>query len=226
MVRAIAAGCIAIVVGSVNAPIEAAIITYTSDFIADGSRSHFNGFESIPVSGTQYTGGSGPYVEDTIAVEQINGDPPNDIWATYSFVGNAGSRAWYPNGGDHGYTTISLSGGGDFQSVGFNYNTGGGATLILFDLLENGSVVLSGTASLSRFATNYLGFSGGGFDLIRIRDNLTGGTSVTDGSYQALAIDNIETFDVSAVPEPASLTLFGLGAVGLIGFARRRRQAV
>lgn len=204
---------------------QAAIITHTSDFIADGSRTHFNGFESIPVSGSQYTGGSGPYVEDTIRVQQINGDAGNDIYALYTWAGNGGIRSWYPSGGDNGYTTISLVGGGDLQSVGFHYNSGGNATLILFDLLDDGFVVHSGAASLNRTVANYLGFSGGGFDLIRIRDNHGGGGAVTDGTFQALAIDNIETLDASAVPEPGSMALFGLGSLGIVA-ARRRRHPV
>lgn len=36
----------------------------------------------------------------------------------------------------------------------------------------------------------------------------------------------VETAEVSAVPEPGSLTLLGLGSLGLVGFARRRRNAV
>ena len=101
------------------------------------------------------------------------------------------------------------------------------SSLILYELLDNGSVVLSGTQSLSGSTDNYLGFSGGGFDTIRIRDNLGGGTSVTDGSVQALAIDNIETqgSSLAAVPELPSIAIWpvlGLIGIGLHGWKRRQ----
>ena len=65
---------------------------------------------------------------------------------------------------------------------------------------------------------NYLGFSNGGFDTIRLRDTTTGaGGTVTDGSFQALTIDNIET-----IPEPSLLMLLGISVAGLL--ARRKRR--
>jgi hypothetical protein len=208
---------------------QAAIITHFSDFIADGSRSHFNGFEAIPNNGSVYTGGNGPYTEDLISVAQINGDAPNDIYVGSGFWPGSQGRIWYPNGGDQGYTTISLAGGGDFDSVGFNYGTGwnGFSVTLLFELLDNGGVVMSGSAALSTSSANYLGFSGGGFDAIRLRDSISGGGMVTDGAIQALSIDGIETLDVSAVPEPSSIVLIGIGSIVTgLGAIRRRRQAV
>ncbi len=200
-------------------------IVHTTDFIADGTRTAFNGFEAAPVillygGFPFYAGGNGPYVEDGISVEQVNGDGPGSISMSASFPGSSG-RVWYPDGGDAGYTRITLSGGGAFQDVGFNYGSGGGASLILYELYSGGSLVLSGTSALG--GVSYLGFSGGGFDTILVRDNLTNtGGPVANGAYQALRIDSIETQGTAAVPDqPATLALTAMAAAGLLALRRR-----
>ena len=207
--------------------VHAGIVVHTTDFISNENRTHFNGFESIENNGVFYTG-SGPYTHDSIQVEQVN-PSGYGIWVTANFwSGFEGAFAWYPNAGDHGYSLISLVGGGDFDSVGFNIGTGFSAVVaFLYELLDDNIVVSSGSVSGT---SSYLGFSGGGFDSIRIRDSRTGGGSVTDHTYQAVAFDNIETFssalpptNISNVPEPASIAMFGIGALGLM-FARRRRS--
>lgn len=201
---------------------SAAILAHTTDFIADGTRTHFNGFDAIPTASARYTGGSGPYSEGGITVQQVDGDSGNDIWTGYTYWSGAVGKAWYPNGGDTGYSRITLSDGSDFADVGLNIGTGGRASLAVYELYNNGALVLAGTSSMS---SHYLGFSGGGFDTILIRDNYSGDNAgVMDQSYQTLAIDNIETQGSvgASVPEPASLALLGLGLSGLM-LARRRK---
>ena len=129
---------------------RAAIVVHTTDFIADANRSHFNGFESIPNDGLFFTGGSGPYTEDTIQVQQIN--PRLAIWVTSNWwTGSEGSFGWYPNGGNDGYTKISVAGGIDFQDVGFNFGSGNvDDTQILYELLRQWIGAIDGISLVNR----------------------------------------------------------------------------
>ncbi len=202
---------------------QALPVVQFSDFINDSLRSNFNGFESIPTDGTYYTGGNSAYTEDGITVKQINGDAGNDIWVTYNSTHQQGQRSWYPNGGDRGYTQISLNSGLNFEDVGMQIGSGfGQATNVFYELIDDGISILSGYFTPA--SNQYLGFSSGGFDKVLLSDcsncnSLT--TSVTDGHYQALALDSIEVS--GSVPEPTSLALL---AAGLVGLVWRKRKSV
>ena len=214
----IAAGALFSATGNV----QAAVTVHTTDFIPDGSRTGFNGFESIPNDGTFYTGGAGPYTEGGISVTQINGDSGNDIWVTYRPPGGEGAFGWYPNGGDGGYTRITLSGGGDFANVGMLVGSGYGGDAAnpgAFELWEGATLIDSGTFAHTT-AFHYLGFSGGGFDTILLRDGSSAFTFY-DGTTNAITVDGIEIS--RAVPEPETYAML-LAGLGLLGFAARRRK--
>jgi len=203
------------------APAQAATI-YLVDFIPDGSRSHFNSFEGIPNDGTHYTGGAGPYIEDGISVRQVNGNPGNDIWVGW-FTPD-GTKGWYPDGGDEGYTEITRSGGLDFFDVGFLRGTGFSSPATnFFELWNNGEMVLSGSVESPTGPTSaYLGFGGGGFDEIRLWATLG-----ANGGINAFAVDAIELGGQTGpgpvpVPDPgSSLLLLGMGLAGLRAWKNR-----
>ena len=46
-------------------------------------------------------------------------------------------------------------------------------------------------------------------------------TAIAGGAYHSLALTSDS---VAVVPEPSSIAMFGIGALGLFGYSRRRRQ--
>lgn len=203
---------------------HAAIVVHTTDFINNASRTNYNGFELIPNNGTFYTSnGSVPYTQDGVTVQQVGGGSGTNIWVT---LGDPDTNpGWYPNGGDNGFTKITRQGGGDFVSVGFLYafyasSKGDGAQ---FELLNDGVSVLSGAVVGSRGGpSNYLGFSGGGFDEIWVRSGFGSSGQIGNGAAQDLAIDTIELTGGAAVPEPGTLALLAISGLALCATSRKR----
>ena len=195
---------------------------HETDFINNADRTNFNGFEGLPDTisyGSVYT-------EDGIKVEQLNGEP-NDIWTTYQYWGAEGLRSWYPNGGDYGFTKITRQDSSNFVNIGLLIGSGYGSNspiTYVYDVLNNGVSLLSGTLLKSN-SPNYLGFSGGDFNEIRLAAYYGSDPQKTIGGYQALAIDSIELSGTSkSVPEPGTLLgLFGVAALGA-GSAMKRKQ--
>lgn len=198
-------------------PAYAVTVTYT-DVIATPDR--FNGFEGLPGS---LTYGSS-YSFDGIEVTQVNGDA-NAIATIHNPGGLEGSRGWYPWGGDHGYTKITLAGGEAFSDVGMLIGSGGnGFAAALYILLNGGVEVLSGQVDFQR-EFHYLGFLGGGFDTILLRDTRgLNGLDFFDGSENALSLDSIEV-GMASVPLPGALPLLGSALLALAVWPRRRRES-
>jgi hypothetical protein len=205
-----------------------AITIHTTDFIGAADRTRFNGFEGM-AGGAIW---SGRYTEDGITVTQVN-ESSNGIWTACTVCGREGERSWYPNMGDWGYTQIRKADGSDFDSVGFLIGSGffgnSGAAQILYELFDDETSVLSGlliptfVAMDPHAQLDYLGFSGGGFDTIWLRDTLaTGFFSFGDNYQNALNLDSIELAEARPIPEPTTVALLGAGLVAF-WFARRRR---
>ncbi len=193
-------------------PAFSAPILHTSDFINTGDRTNFVDFESI---GTTATFGS-TFTQDSVTVNQVNG-ATGSIWSTCSlscwFSNN--TATWYPNGGDFGWTEIVKADASDFLNIGLDLGSGfsWGGQSVQYELLDDGLSVLLGFITTPTSADGYIGFSGGGFDQIRLRNTFSSG-NFGDGALNALAIDNIELS--GTVPEPGTLALLGLG-LGFIG---------
>ena len=198
-------------------PVRAATV-HTTDIIPDGTRTHFTGFEGITTE--LY---SGPWEDDGIRVEQV---PAGDIWTLYGPWGQEGTRSWLPNGGDNGYTRITLVDGSDFVDVGFLRGSGTpNNTYVYYRLYDDGGFVEGGTVPPPHDIARYLGFSGGGFDEIRVRDG-SDPSGWTPGTFNALAIDSIETAGAAVIiPEPLTMLGIAAGIAGLGGYIRRRRRA-
>jgi len=216
--------------GLLASPASAAIVVHTTAFL--GAPVQFNGFEAIgsspnatlEESGIHYPDNT-DYTEGGLTVRYVGAA---DIAADFGagFAGHTGDHGWYPDGGGHGYTRITLESGADFD--GFQALVGSGyfaPNFLVYRLLNNGVEVAAGhlaNPTSSQFMRT-IGFSGGGFDEI----NLQAGIYVGFGSdnLDALALDDLAAGPgpQGAVPEPATWATMILG-LGLAGAAIRRRR--
>jgi hypothetical protein len=188
------------------------------DVIPDAQRDYFYGFENLP--GSSSYGSSAAF--DNITVSQINGRSPG-IWTTYLPGGGEGARAWYPNGGDAGYTSIRTTDGTDFSALGLLSGSGAGEETAYYSLRRDGSEVAFGSF-LNSVNLTYVGFTDAIFDEVWLLSSFRNDFGFFgDGSSNALVIDAIE-IQVSVIPLPASLPLMFGALIFLGGVGYRRRS--
>jgi hypothetical protein len=178
-------------------------------------------FESYTVgtapSGTLH--GSGAYAGSTITTNgkvQVNTEPT--AVHQHSFPGNA-TKYMTIFGGDNqnSKATISLSSGAHY--FGFDWGTiDTKNTVTLLDKLGNTLAAFTGADFLTASGgTDHVsGFYANFTSAIAIWKVVLG--SATQNSFE---IDNV---NVSAVPVPAALPMFGAVLAGLFGFQARRRR--
>jgi len=181
----------------------------------------YNGFEGIGdwAGNPDFTG---PYSEGGITVQYVNDD---GIWTTSQ--AEEGTHSWYNDGGGNGYTDITRTDGGDFKEISFATGSGyfGGGASLLYEVLNNGVTVATGLAGPVpgyQSGWTFYGFTGGGFDEVRLKVSFDGAFSPTafeGGAYDAIAANG-------GVPEPATwaMMIVGFGLAGAM--VRRRKLAV
>ena len=190
----------------------------------------FEPANTVTAAGFSTTFASLPMTSSLSGLQSVDGftfdqkdSSSNGIWTGYNPGGTGNGHGWYPNGGDFGYTEISLTGGQDFGDVSLFVGSGNSLlTYLAYELLDDGVSVLSGVLPGHQKSFHWLSISGGGFDTIRLRDGQDAGIKVGDGSFNGLAFDSVYATTTATVPEPASITVLALGLAG-IRLARKRK---
>jgi hypothetical protein len=178
---------------------------------------------------------SSPARADVITFEDLSGDGQladgyhgitwNSQWAYYSdpqspYNPHSGSERVYnlePNGTRPRDASFSFGAPVVFDGAWF---AGFSFTSVSFQLYLGGNLVatsgsINPTDTPAFLASGYNGL----VDTVTVDDN------DPNQVYDFYVMDDVTFHGGVATPEPASLTLLGLGALGMVGYRLRRRQA-
>jgi hypothetical protein len=168
-----------------------------------GTNVQANGVGSINLSGLQFfvPDSGGGVVTPSAAVALVGGSSMLDFYTVGSVIG--------PTSFGPGGQTLSSSDTGDAVEIEG----------------DNGNILPSGTV-----VAVPQGYTSGMLSGQSTWDNTTiSGLGLTPGTYEwTWASDDLKVVvlaPATATPEPASLTLLGFGAVGLLGYGWRRRRS-
>jgi hypothetical protein len=218
------------------------ITVESTNFIS--SPTYFNGFERIGPRTTYHPNSQygfdlsfpfnrnysegGITVRDVMTINDPNVFGVHVGWAQPAWGGD-GNYNWYSVG--IGYTDIRLRNHGEIQSIQFLEGSGhlNNTDYVAYELLNHGVVVATGTildltscciAGTGSGFYQYIGFSGGGFNEVRIQGD-QGLTAFNPLNPSTFAIDDIAVIPVQhGVPEPSTWAMMLIGFAGL-GFAFR-----
>ena len=137
--------------------------------------------------------------------------------------------SWYSDGGGYGYTEITLTGGGTFNSVQLLVGSGyaGGASLA-YEFLNGTTLVSSGNwGSIPDFTGGLVtaNFSGGPYTEIQVWAPQSP-TYNPPANEDGLALASITLS--SDVPEPSTwaMMIFGFAGVGFMAYRRKAKPAL
>ncbi len=160
------------------------------------------------------------------AINGLGNDATHFNWATVGNNAGSGSSLTYAFAPTQLTRLVTYGGwndnGRDQQDYAVSYSTDGGATFLPLGSVDFNPSVANNTPSADRVTfTDDSGLLAGGALIDELQFNFAQGD--VENGYVGLA--EIAAYSPVAVPEPASVMLLGLGAVGLIAATRRQRDA-